>query len=566
MEQKQADVLVIGTGAAAMSAALTASVGGLSVLMVEKEELFGGASARSGGCLWVPNTSHAKRAGVEDSRDEAIRFFREETGNRFHQSAVEAFVDTGPEMVDFVEKHSPVRFGFLKGFPDYHCDTPGGSTKGRGLFPMTWDAAPLGKNLRRLRPQLASSTFLGMQLGVHEIPAYMTAGRKAKSMAFVAGRILQRVRDNFRAGRTLQLNSGNALVGGLASALFDKGVELWTSSPARELIVDEQGVSGAIIDTATGPVEVRARCGTILATGGWPHDSKRRAELFKPGATAPEVWGMFPYGNTGDGIRMGEAVGGQFNTDVRSPIALTPITRLHSGEGALETMPCFFNRGVPGVIIVTKDGKRFSNEGRSYHDVGTNLLKKEGMEREAVAWIVFDHRYLRRYGNGPIRPAPMPYKEHLESGYLKCGQTVRELAEACGIDPAGLEASVTRYNEYAVRGEDPDFHRGSNAFDIANGDPEREHPCVGPLDQAPWYAIRVFAGCVGTFAGLKADEHARVVNDAGMPIPNLYVVGNDMNSITGGDYIAGGCTLGPGMTFGYIAGKHILARCAGGNA
>lgn len=553
------DLLIIGTGAGAMAAALTASVAGLKVLMVEKEEKFGGASARSGGCLWVPNTSHAARAGVKDSREEAIAFFRNETGDRFNPANVEAFVDHGPAMVDFVEQHSPVRFGFLKGFPDYHCDTPGGSARGRGLYPYNWDAKPLGKELARLRPALETGTFLGMQIGVNEVGYYMTAGRKLSSLAYVAECLLLRIRDQFRAGRTMRLALGNALIGGLASAAFKRGMELWTSSPARRLVFESGRVTGAEIDTPKGPVRILAHRGVILATGGFPHDGVRRAELFPAGATAPEVWGMFPYGNSGDGIRMGEAAGGQFNSDVASPIALTPITRLHSGEGALETMPCFFNRGMPGMIAVTRDGSRFANEGRSYHDVGMALLAKTAGEPEAVAWLVFDHRYLRRYGNGPIRPAPLPYRQHIRSGYLKTGANVRELAAQCGVDPEGLEASVARYNHFAEQGEDPDFHRGSNAFDIANGDPEHKpNPCIGPLDKAPFYAIRVFAGCVGTFAGLKADADARVLDKAGHPIAGLYVVGNDMASITAGDYIAGGCTLGPGMTFGYLAARHAV--------
>jgi hypothetical protein len=211
--------------------------------------------------------------------------------------------------------------------------------------------------------------------------------------------------------------------------------------------------------------------------------------------------------------------------------------------------------------MMTRDGKRFANEGRSYHDVGRKLLAKTAGEPEAVAWIVFDHRYLRRWGNGPVFPAPLPYKSFIENGYLKMGRTVRELAINTGIDPDGLEASVERYNMFAREGQDPDFRRGSNAFDLANGDPEHKpNPCIGPLDHGPWYAIRTFAGCVGTFAGLNANENAQVVGADRTPIPGLYVVGNDMASITGGDYVAGGCTLGPGMTFGYLAAKHVIAE------
>jgi succinate dehydrogenase/fumarate reductase flavoprotein subunit len=561
--EEACDLLVIGTGASAMCAALTAAVAGLKVLMVEKEEHFGGASARSGGCLWMPNSRHAAEAGERDSRQAALDFIRNETGARFDARSAEAFIDRGPEMVDFVEANSPVKFGYLKGLPDYHCDTPGGSKTGRVLFPHNWNAGPLGPELKRLRPALRTGTFLGMQVGVNEAGFYLTAGRKLSSLAYVARRLLASCVDHLFHGRSMRLGSGNALIGGLASAAFSRGVRIWTSAPARRLLSEGGRVVGAEIDTPKGPIRVRATRGVVVGAGGFPHDSKRRAELFPTGATAPEVWGMFPYGNSGDGIRMAEAVGGRFDGNVRSPIALTPITRLQSGEGALETMPCFGNRGVPGVIAVTRDGRRFCNEGRSYHDFGMHLLAKTAGDPESVAWLVFDHRYLRRYGNGPVHPAPLPYKQHIKSGYLKAGATVRDLAVNAGIDPDGLEKSVARYNEFASQGTDPDFHRGSNPYDIALGDAEhRPNPCIGPLDNPPYYAIRVFAGCVGTFAGIRADEHSRALDEAGKPIDGLYVVGNDRYSITGGDYIAGGCTLGPGMTFGYLAAKHAIGRGA----
>jgi succinate dehydrogenase/fumarate reductase flavoprotein subunit len=561
MRVKSVDLLIVGSGAAALTAALTALVAGLKVLMVEKEEYFGGASARSGGCIWMPNLARAATAGGKDSRDEALRFLRHESGSQYNEAIAASFVDNGPLMVDFVEKHSPLVFKWLPGFPDYHCDSPGGSTTGRNYYAVNWDAGPLGKEVHRLRPQLDFSTFLGMQIGVNEVGYYMTAGRKLGSLLYVAKCILMRIRDQLRAGRTLRLGAGNALVGSLASAAFIQGLELWTSSPARELLREGDRVVGATIDTATGPLRIDARCGVILAAGGFPHDSKRRAELFPQGRTAPEVWGMMPYGNSGDGIRLGESVGGLFNSNMKTPIALTPINTLRSGEGRLETMPIFFNRGVPGVIAVTRDGKRFANEGRSYHDFGVNLLKRTPPDQQAIAWIICDHRVIRRYGMGRAFPFPLPYRKYIKSGYLKCGQTIRELAETAGIDPTGLEESIARYNSDASSGRDSEFQRGTNAFDMANGDPEHKpNPCIGPLDHPPFYAIRVFAGCVGTFAGLQTNEHAQVVDTQRRPIQGLYAVGNDMASITGGDYIAGGCTLGPGMTFGFVAARHAAGR------
>jgi len=564
MADKSCDLLVIGTGAAAMSAALTAAVAGLKVIMVEKEATFGGASARSGGCPWIPLSSHARRGGARDSREAALTFFREEAGDRADQAVVEAFVDNAASAIDFLEANSELRFQWLKGAPDYHCDTPGGSVEGRVLAPVAWDGRGLGTELTRLRPQNRYSTFLGMQIGADEVGLYLTAGRKLSSFAFVFRRILGLMKDRLTAGRSLRLTSGNALIGPLAAAAFARGVELWTRTPARSLAIEGKKVVGAYVETAEGTVRVLASRGVVLATGGFPHDGLRRGQLFPTGAYSPEVWGMFPHGNSGDGIRMAEAAGAQFNDRMASPIALTPITRLNSAEGVLETMPCFLNRGVPGMIAVTRDGRRFTNEARSYHDFGVDLLRKCAGEPEAVGWLVFDHRYMRRLGNGPARPAPVPYRKWIRNGSISRGATLEELADAAGIDRAGLVETVTRYNAFAGKGTDPEFRRGSNAFDIAGGDPDHKpNPCVGPLDKAPFYAIRVFAGCVGTFAGIRTDRHARALDGSGEPIEGLYVVGNDMASITGGDYIAGGCTIGPGLTFGHLAARHAIG---GGDA
>ncbi|MBT2186076.1 FAD-dependent oxidoreductase [Sphingobium nicotianae] len=562
METKTCDLLIIGSGAGAQCAALTALSQGLKVLMVEKEEKFGGASARAGGGLWIPNTPHAAKAGVPDSREKAITYFRHETGNRYNESKVGAFLDNGPAMLEFVESASSLRFHVLAEFPDYHCESPGGG-HGRSLFPYAWDAAELGKEIHRLRPVLMAASFMSMQIGVSEVPTYLTASRKLSSFAHVAKCMARRVVDQVRAGRTMRLTSGNAVVGGLAAAAFRRGLELWTSAPARSLIREGDRVTGAIVERFGEKVRVEARRAVIVSTGGFPHDSVRRAQLFPQGASAPEVWAMLPYGNAGEGIRMIEAVGGKFNSDMTMPIALTPITTLRTGEGRLETIPVFFNRGAPGVISVTRQGKRFVNEARSYHDWGVALLKEYGDDQEAEAWIVCDHRALRKYGLGIIKPAPFPIKSFLKSGYLKTGRTPRELAISAGIDPDGLERTFAEFNRNADRDEDPAFHRGSTDYERAGGDAEYGgNPCIGPLSQAPYYAIRVFAGCVATFAGIEGDQNAQVIGTDGAPIAGLYAIGNDMASITGGDYISGGCTLGPAMTFGYIAANHIAGLAA----
>lgn len=560
VNRHECDFLIIGSGAAAMSAALTATVKGLKVLVVEKEEKFGGATARSGGCPWIPCNPQAAALGYPDSREEAETFFKHEAGERYNPDTVGAFLDNGPKMLSFIEEHSPVRFGFYADLPDYHCDSPGGSKTGRALYPKNWDAAPLGKELGRMRPPLRTGTFLGMQIGTNEVGYYLTAGRKLGSALYVLKCMLLRIRDQFRAGRTMRLALGNALIGGLASSYFERGGRLWTNAPAKKLIKEDGRVTGALVDTAEGLVEVKASRGVMIATGGFPHDSALRAELFPHGARAPELWNMFPYGNSGDGIKMARAVGAHFESDTKSPVAFSPIIRLPNVEGALETMPAFFQRGMPGLIAVTRDGRRFCNEGRSYHDFCVNLLKVTPPEEEPVAWLVCDHRMLRRYGLGPVYPWPMPYKHYIKNGFLKCGRTVRELAEQTGLNADQLERTIAQYNVHARDGRDPEFHRGTNAFDIANGDPEHKpNPCVGPLDKAPFYAMRVFAGCVATFPGLQTNGKGEVLTKEGTPIPGLYAGGNDMLTITGGDYISGGTTVGPGLTFGYIIGNQVSA-------
>jgi len=265
-----------------------------------------------------------------------------------------------------------------------------------------------------------------------------------------------------------------------------------------------------------------------------------------------------PYGNTGDGLRMAEAIGARIEDRMRSPIALAPVCRVDTKEGELSCFPLFSTRGNPGKIAVLRDGHRFVDEASSYHDFCVGLIKACAGRQEAVAYVISDHHSIRRYGLGFAHPYPMPLGQHVRSGYVIRGETIRELAEKAGIDPDALERTVATFNIYAGQGLDPDFGRGSNAYDLWAGDPtHRPNPCLGALERGPFYAIRVFAGSVGTFAGLMTNRHAQVLREDGSAIRGLYAAGNDLASITGGDYIGGGCTIGPAMTFGYIAARHM---------
>jgi len=551
------DMLVVGSGAGALCAALTGAEAGLDVLVLEKEHHFGGASARSGGGLWIPGNRYAREAGIDDSREAAMTYLEHEAGPLFDRQRIEAFLDNGPHMVDFVTSHSPVRFVMLRGVSDYHPHHPGGVAEGRAIMARSGDARILGQELARLRPPLKASTFLGMQVGIEDFVHYNAAGRSLKSALYVARLIARSRIDMLFHGRSMRLASGNALVGGLAAACFARGVRLLTDAPVRSLTADAGRASGAIAEIGGRMVEVTARKGVLLATGGFPHDSRRRAELFPSGAARPEVWGLMPYGNSGDGLRMGEALGGVVEERMKSPVALSPAMRIDTREGELTCFPLFSTRGNPGKIAVKRDGRRFVDEASSYHDFARGLLAASEGEQEAVAYVISDHRSLRRYGLGAVFPV-LPIRRHLRSGHLIRGKTIGELAERAGIEPHALESTVAEFNRNARRGVDPDFGRGTNAYDLWAGDPvHKPNPCLGPLEHGPFYAVRVFAGSVGTFSGLVSNASAQVLRADGSPIAGLYAAGNDLASITGGDYIGGGCTIGPAMTFGYIAARHM---------
>jgi len=557
-ERLECDALIVGSGAGALCAALTACHAGLDVLVLEKEPWFGGASARSGGGLWIPGNKLGAAAGIADSREEMMTYFRHEAGPLFDEARVTAFLDNGPRMLDFVTANSPVRFVLLQGVSDYHPHHPGGKSEGRAIMAASLSAKLLGREIKRLRRPMKVSTFMGMQIGIEDFRYFYTAGRNLKSFLHVTRMVLRSMIERIVHGQPMRLASGNALVGGLAASCFGSGVRIMTSAPVRALRTTGDAVTGAVAEIDGRMVDIMARKGVLLATGGFPHDSERRARLFPSGARNPEVWSLMPYGNSGDGLRMGEAVGAHVEEAMRCAVALSPMSRVDTDEGEMRSFPVFSTRGNPGKLAVKRNGRRFVDEASSYHDFSVGLLAASQGEPDAIAYVISDHRSIRRYGLGFAHPYPMPLGPHLRSGYVIRGETIGELAEKAGIDAEALTQTVETFNANARTGIDPDFGRGSNAYDRWAGDPaHKPNPCLGPLEQGPYYAVRVFAGAVGTFAGLMTNANAQVLRRDGSVIPGLYAAGNDLASITGGDYIGGGCTIGPAMTFGYIAGKHM---------
>ena len=560
----ECDVLVAGSGCAGMAAAITARHRGLDVLIVEKEPRFGGTTARSGGWLWIPGTSLARAYGINESPDQARSYLRHEAGNNYDAARVDAFLAAGPEAVDFFTTETALRFDMPLVFPDYHAEAPGGAQGGRSMVTRPFDGRELGEHIKDLGAPLPELTVFGMMLGSgKEIIHFMRATKSLTSAIYVARRLSRHFLDLLRYGRGMTLTNGNALAGRLAKSALDLKIPLWLSSPVRELIVENGAVRGAHVVREGRPIEVRARRGVVLACGGFPHDVARRKAMFPHAPTGAEHYSPGPVGNTGDGLRLAETAGGQIENRLPNAAAWVPVSLTTRKDGSRGVMPHFIDRAKPGVIAVMRDGKRFGNEGNSYHDFVQAMTKAAKPGEEIAAFLICDHKALRKYGLGCVPPFPMPTGHHLRTGYLLRGATLADLAATAGIDAKGLADTVAQFNAEAAEGRDPAFGKGSRAYNRYQGDAlHGPNPCVAPLKDGPFYAIKMVIGDLGTYAGIVTDANARALDADGRVIPGLYAAGNDMASIMGGNYPGAGITLGPALTFGYIAGRHLAEAAA----
>jgi succinate dehydrogenase/fumarate reductase flavoprotein subunit len=549
------DLAVVGSGAAGLSAAVTAAHQGLKVVVLEKAEVIGGTSAWSGGWIWAPRNPLAVRAGIVENIEAPRIYLSHVLGNNFDDRKVDAFLRAAPEMVAFFETATALSFESGTSIPDTYGQVPGAGQGGRSVIAAPFDGRELGRSIARLRLPLAETAFMGMtiQAGA-DLRAFMNMTRSFRSFAHVAKRFSRHLADLVRHRRGMQLRNGNALVARLLKSALDAGVDLRTSVDVTRLIQSEGRVQGVDYVDADNARRIDARRGVVLATGGAPHDLDRIAPLSQQ-RNPPKT--MATEHSTGAGAALAEAVGAAFDRSLASASAYCPVSEVPKPDGTYSLFPHIIERGKPGIIGVLRNGRRFCNEGNGYHDYVTAMLDATPVGKTAESWLVCTHAFQRRYGLGISRPRPLPVGPFVRNGYLKYGKTLHELALACGIDPDGLENTVREYNTHAVRGEDPAFGRGTTPYNRLQGDPTQEpNPCVAPLDRGPFFAVRVIPGSFGTFAGLKTDEHARVLNDRGEVIEGLYAAGADMASVMGGHYPAGGINLGPAMTFGYIAGKH----------
>lgn len=547
------DVVVVGSGAAGLSAALTASIHGLSVVVIEKAATLGGSTAISGGAVWVPDNPHISTIGRTESRADVLAYLGAMLGNRLKPDMVGAFLDRGPEMVAFLEKHTELRLIPRAVSPDYHPGLPGAAQGGRTLDPAPFDGRRLGAAFKRLRMPLKEFlVFGGMMVNRKDIDTLLGATKTIPNFWGTAKLLLRYGLDRLKHPRGTRLLMGNALAARLVKSALDRGIELRENHAARSLIRSDERVTGVVVEGPAGETRLHARRGVVFATGGFPGSDSMRAAHLPHAATH---FSMAPAENTGDGIRLGVEAGGRLSEENIGNAFWTPVSLLKNPDGTTTRFPhLILDRAKPGLIAVDQSGQRFVNEANSYHDFVEAMHRRHESTPAIPAFLVADSAFVRKYGLGLVRPGSGSHQRFIDAGYLLTGNSINELANRMGVPAEALSAAVAGMNASAESGEDPAFGKGSTAYNRYLGDAaHKPNPCLGPIRTAPFHAVKVYPGDIGTAAGLETDPQARVLGPNG-PIPGLYAVGNDMNSIMAGSYPSAGITLGPALTFGYIAG------------
>jgi succinate dehydrogenase/fumarate reductase flavoprotein subunit len=553
------DVIVLGSGAAGLATAITARAAGLSVAVLEKTGAFGGSTAVSGGAVWIPGNAGMAALGHDDSREKVWAYLRATVGNHIRTDMMEAFLDAGPAMVRFMHERAGLELIPRAASPDYQPELEGAMPGGRSMDPAPFDGRRLGALFHALRsPYPSFLVFGGMMVTRKDIDALLGAKRSLSALRHSLGLVGRYAADRLRWKRGTRLVMGNALAGQLLLAAKEAGVVLRRDVAVERLLLAGRRISGVAL---AGGSEIAARLGVVLATGGFGQNATLRAE-FVPHAHAHRS--MSPEGNTGDGMTLARSAGATVWTDYAGPAFWAPVSVLKGANGAETVFPhLIMDRQKPGILAVNSLGRRFVNEATSYHGFVEGMHRAQESAPSIPAWLVCDATFLRKYGMGLVRPGGGSLKRFMAAGYLKQAPTIASLAQQIGVPEAGLDASVAQMNEAATTGVDTAFGRGSSAYDRYLGDPlHAPNPCLGPIATAPFYAVQVWPGDIGTAAGLNTDARTRVLDKDGAPIPGLYCCGNDMASIMGGTYPAAGITLGPNLTFGFIAGQE-LAKLAG---
>lgn len=559
MTGQEYDVVVVGSGAAGMVAALTAAHQGLSTVVVEKAPHYGGSTARSGGGVWIPNNEVLKRDGVKDTPDAARTYLHSIIGDVVPAEKIDTYLDRGPEMLSFVLKHSPLRLCWVPGYSDYYPETPGGKPSGRSVEPKPFNAKKLGPDLPGLEPPYGK---VPMNMVVMQ-QDYVRLNQLKRHPRGVLRSIKVGVRATWAkvTGKNL-VGMGRALIAPLRIGLREAGVPVRLNTALTDLYVEDGVVRGIYVRDSTAPESgepelIRARRGVILGSGGFEHNEQMRVKYQRAPITTE--WTVGAKANTGDGIIAAEKLGAAL--DVMEDAWWGPTVPL---VGA----PWFAlsERNSPGSIIVNMAGKRFMNESMPYveachHMYGGQYGQGPGPGENIPAWLVFDQRYRDRYIFAGLQPGQRIPKKWLESGVIVTADTLEELAEKTGLPVDAFKATVERFNGFARSGVDEDFKRGESAYDRYYGDPtNKPNPNLGELTHPPYYAAKLVPGDLGTKGGVVTDVYGRALRDDGSVIEGLYAAGNVSAPVMGHTYPGPGGTIGPAMTFGYLAALHIAGK------
>jgi 3-oxosteroid 1-dehydrogenase len=553
------DLLIVGSGAGAMTTAICAHDRGGRPLLIEKTDLYGGSSAMSGGSLWIPNNHYMAASGVTDTPAEAFAYLRGVTQGSVPEEKLRVYVDTAPVMLRYLTDHTRLQMQAMLTYADYYPETPGGKPGGRSVEAAHFDARLLGEEFDRMREPALQELVMG-RMSMTATEAHHLLARHPGWRGLTA-RIMLRywldVGGRLRSRRDRCLSLGNALVGMLRRSLMDRDVPLWLETGARELVTEDGRVVGAVVERGGAPQRIRATRGVVLAAGGFEsNDGMRKQHLPQPTDAA---WTSGSPGNVGDAIRMGMTLGAA--VDLMDEAWWGPTTVV---PGEARARMLVVEKGLPGCILVNKRGSRFVNEASPYIDIVHAMYATNTPEAPSVpAYMIFDGLYRRKYPFGPFfQAAQQPdwaLPRVIRNGYLRKADTLAGLAAKLGVDAEGLAATVAKMNRYARAGKDPEFHRGESLFDRYYGDEKvKPNPCLAALETPPYYGIEVYAGDLGTKGGLRTDAGARVLGASGAPIPGLYAIGNCAASVMGRSYPGAGGTMGPAMTFGYIVARDLF--------
>jgi len=543
------DVIVVGAGGAGMAAALAAGHQKLDTVLIEKSNYFGGSTARSGGGVWIPGNHVLRDAGqvAADDAEQAKLYLDSIVGDAVPKVRRDTYLDRGPEVMDFIHQNTPLRFKWVPQYSDYLPESPGGRAAGRSVEPVPMDARFLGKELEHLHPAYtkAPANMIVTQADFRKISLGLRTLKGPITMFMVLFKRLWAM----MLGRKMYA-MGNAITIGLRQGMIDAGVPLVYNTPLVGLMVEDGRVVGVEVEHNGQRQQVRARRGVILGSGGFEHNQELR-EKWLPAPTDTD-WSTGSKNNTGAGIEAGISAGAAI--DLMDDAWWGPTIPLPSGPWF-----CLAERNLPGSIIVNSAGKRFMNEALPYVEATHEIYQAHEQGPSAVpAWMIIDQRYRNRYLFAGLTPrTPFPGR-WLKSGVIQKGATLEELAGRIDVPVENLKATVERFNGFAAAGVDEDFHRGESAYDKYYSDPTvKPNPSLHVIDQAPFYAVKIVPGDLGTKGGLVTDEKARVLRADGSVLEGLYAAGNVSSAVMGNTYAGPGATIGPALVFGYLAAEDI---------